>query len=118
MPYRYKSYAAETCRAYRYFFAGCRVVCRPQGQGTGSDFLFVVTADQNPPFLLRVFVSERAHCTWREKRGRDLDSNEMYAAAKMRLFRAFDEIEDLRGEALSLLVDEGNIAELLEPLDL
>jgi hypothetical protein len=42
----------------------------------------------------------------------------MYAVAKMRLFRAFDEIEALRDEALNLLVDEGNIKELLAPLDL
>ena len=42
----------------------------------------------------------------------------MYAVAKMRLFRAFDELTRLRGECLNLLVDETNIATLLEPLDL
>jgi hypothetical protein len=68
--------------------------------------------------MLRVFISERALEAWRQTEGRDLDSKEMYAVAKMRLFRAFDEIEALRGEALNLLVDEGNIKELLAPLDL
>jgi hypothetical protein len=36
----------------------------------------------------------------------------------MRLFRAFDEEERLRPEAFSLLVDETNVEELLEPLGL
>jgi hypothetical protein len=68
--------------------------------------------------MLRVFISERALEAWRQTEGRDLDSKEIYAVAKMRLFRAFDEVEALRDEALNLLVDEGNIKELLAPLDL
>jgi len=118
MARRYKSYAAETGTAYRYFFAGSRRVRRPEGQGTGSDYTFVITPDQKSPFILRVFISARAAGIWRARHGRDLDANEMYAAAKMRLYRAFDEIEKLRDDAFSLLVDEGNVEELLEPLNL
>ena len=95
-----------------------RRVNRPEGPGQGSDFVFVVTADQEPPFILRVFISERALETWRQTHGRDLDANEMYAAAKMRLFRAFDEIESLRNDWLNLLVNEDNVMDLLEPLNL
>jgi hypothetical protein len=36
----------------------------------------------------------------------------------MRLFRAFDEVGDLRREALNLLVDQSNIEDLLGPLGL
>jgi hypothetical protein len=118
MAHRYKSYAAETGTAYQYFFVGSRRVTRPEGQGAGSDYIFVVTADQKPPFILRVFVSQRALDAWRQAQGRNLDSIEMYAVAKMRLFRAFDEVESLRDGALSLLVDEGNIQDLLAPLGL
>ena len=118
MPHRYKSYAADTGAAYQYFFVGSRCVRRPEGQGAGSDYVFVVTADQRPPFVLRVFVSERGLEAWRQSEGRSLESKEIYAVAKMRLFRAFDEIDSLRDEALNLLVDEGNIRELLAPLDL
>ena len=118
MAHRYKFYAAETGTAYQYFFASSRRVTRPEGQGAGSDYLFVVTPDQRPPFILRVFISERALEVWRQAHGRALDSNEMYAVAKMRLFRAFDEINSLRDEGLNLLVDEGNVEELLAPLDL
>jgi hypothetical protein len=118
MAHRYKFYAAETGTAYRYFFAGSRRVNRPEGQGAGSDYIFVVTADQKPPFILRVFISGSAMGVWQQSHGRELDSNEMYAAAKMRLYRAFDEVDSLRVEALNLLVDEGNVEELLEPLNL
>ena len=115
---RYKSYAAETGVTYRYFFDSSRPVVRPEGQGRGVDFTFVAIADQHPPVILKVFVSDRAPATWRELHGRELDSTEQYAAAKMRLFRAFDEEEHLRLETPSLLVDESNIEEILQPLDL
>jgi len=118
MAHRYKFYAAETGTAYQYFFASSRRVDRPEGQGAGSDYIFVVTPDQRPPFILRVFISERALEAWRQTHGRDLDSSELYAVAKMRLFRAFDEIDALRDEWLNLLVDESNVGELLAPLNL
>jgi hypothetical protein len=115
---RYKSYAAETGISYRYFFVARRRVCRPQGQGMGNDYSFVVTADQTPPFTLRVFVSDRALAAWQKAHGRGLDDNEQYAAAKMRLFRAFDEHARLVEHRLALVVDETSVEELLEPLDI
>jgi len=118
MARRYKLYAAETGTAYQYFFASSRRVNRPEGQGAGSDYIFVVTPDQRPPFILRVFISARGQEAWRQAHGRALDPNEMYAVAKMRLFRAFDEMEGLRYDWLNLLVDEGNVEDLLAPLNL
>ena len=115
---RYKAYAGATGVTYQYFFDGRRRVLRPEGLGPGSDYTFVVTADQHPPFSLKVFVSDGALEAWREAHGRDLDANEQYAAAKVRLFRAFDEQERLVDERLSLVVDETNILELLQELDL
>lgn len=115
---RYKIYAAETGVSYQYFFEARRPVARPEGQGSGSDFSFVVTADQSPPFSLKVFLSDRALRAWRDAHGRDLDPNEQYAAAKMRLFRGFDEQEGLSKHELRLVVDETNVEELLGPLDL
>ena len=110
---RYKSYTADTGVSYQYFFDTRRPVSRPERQGEGADYCFVVTADQHPPFALRVFVSARGLSHWRESSGRELDPNEQYAAAKMRLFRAFDEEERLLESRLDLVVDETNIHELL-----
>ena len=115
---RYKAYAAETGVSYQYFFDHRRRVQRPQGAGRGSDFDFVITADQHPPFLLRVFVADSASERWQQVHGRPLDSNEQYAAAKMRLFHAFDIIENVREHWLNLVVDETNVVELLGPLEL
>jgi hypothetical protein len=118
MARRHKSYAAETGVSYRYSFAARQRVVRPEGQGSGSDYIFVVTADQGVPFTLRIFVSDRATAAWRGAHGRELDATEQYAAAKMRLFRGFDEHADLRAEWLGLVVDETNVEDLLAPLDL
>jgi hypothetical protein len=118
MARRYKFYAAETGTAYQYFFASNRRVNRPERQGPGSDYVFVVTPDQRPPFTLRIFISDRALAAWSGSEGRELGATELYALAKMRLFAAFDAVETLRCEGLNLLVDEGNINELLLPLNL
>jgi len=118
MPRRYKSYAAETGVVYRYFFDSRRGGSRPAGVGSGSEYIFVAAADQGPPFELRVFVSDRAVAAWQALHGRVLDPSEQYALAKMRLFRAFDELENLREECLNLLVDNSNLEELLVALDL
>lgn len=116
--HRHKTYAAETGISYQYFSVARRRVRRPEGQGMGNDYNFVVTADQSPPFTLRVFVSDRAVAAWREAHGWELDANEQYAAAKMRLFRAFDEHARLVEHRLALVVDETNVEDLLAPLDL
>ena len=115
---RYKIYQAETGVTYQYFFDARRTVVRPEGQGSGSDFAFVVTADQHPPFVLRVFVADRALAAWSGAHSRNLSPNEQHAAAKMRLFRAFDQVERLSDEPLGLVVDETNVLELLAPLEL
>jgi hypothetical protein len=115
---RYKIYSAETGITYQYFFDARYTVVRPEGQGVGSDFVFVVTADQGRPLVLRIFLSDRALEAWRAARGQSLGPSEQYAAAKMRLFRAFDEEERPAELALSLIVDENNIEDLLAQLEL
>ncbi len=118
MPHRTKTFAAETGTSYQYFFESRRSVIRPGGLGQGSDYIFVVTADQGPPFTVRVFVSQRALDSWRGAHARELGASEQYALAKMRLFRAFDDLENLREATLNLVVDEANVEELLATLDL
>ncbi len=115
---RYKTFQAETGISYNYFFAFERRTVRPHGQGPGSDFVFVVAADQGLPFLLRVFLSDRAGEAWRHAHGSWLSSSEQYAAAKLRLLRGFDEELSLCEKWLDLVVDETNVEELLAPLDL
>jgi len=53
-----------------------------------------------------------------QERGRELSGTEEYAVAKMRLFQAFDEMDDLAIAQPELLVDESNLQALLGRLDL
>jgi hypothetical protein len=115
---RYKSFQADTGISYQYFFAFDRRVVRPEGQGEGTDFVFVAIADQAAPFVLRVFLADRALEAWNRAHGRGLSSSEQYAAAKLRLFRGFDEEPSLDEKWLELVVDETNLEELLGPLEL
>jgi hypothetical protein len=115
---RHKSYAAETGISYRYFFDSQREVIRPGGLGAGTDYVFVVMAGQGAPFPVRIFVSRTATSVWHATHGRELDPSEQYATVKMRLFRAFDELPDLREQSMNLAVDGANLEELLEALDL
>ena len=116
--HRYKSYTGETGVSYQYYFDALRPIVRPEGQGAGSDYTFVVTAGQHPPFTLKIFVAARALEEWAQTHGRELGPNEQYAAAKMRLFRAFDEEERLVETRLDSVVDETNIEDLLSTLGL
>ena len=115
---RYKVYAADTGISYQYYFAWRRRVTRPEDLGAGSDFIFVISSGPRLPFLARVFVSDRAMQAWRQLHGRELDASELYAVAKMRLFRAFDELDQPGDEWSNLIVNESNIVGLLQPLGL
>lgn len=50
--------------------------------------------------------------------GRALSGTEEYAAAKMRLFQAFDEVEGLADSRPELEVDAANLDSLLRKLDI
>ena len=48
--------------------------------------------------------------------GRPLTEAEQYAAAKLRLFRAFDELEDMRAQGRRLVMAAGLLEEALASL--
>src|SRR6202035_253725 len=113
---RMKTYSAESGFVYQYFFLESSPRRRLWRQ-TGTAFLFNVSSDRKTSFVAEVMVEEAALDAWRKAHGRALGEAEKYAAAKMRLFRAFDESsrpEELR----NVRVDESNIESLLEPLHL
>lgn len=112
---RVKTYSSETGNVYQYWFLSSHRVRR--GLFTaGTEYLFEVSHDRKSSFLLPVFVRDDALRAWEKQHGRSLSSAEQYAAAKMRLFRAFDSIEDPPAAGRQVLVDRGNIEELLAAL--
>ena len=113
---RIKSYSAATGYVYQYQFQEVHAV-RP-GPHSGNEYVYFVSADRKTMFPLRVLVRRDAIERWVRETGRAITGTEEYAVAKMRLFQAFDEIEDLPSARPELLVDDSNLSALLASLDL
>ncbi len=113
---RVKSYSAATGYVYQYFFY--EVLKSRRGFSAGTEYVYMVSVDRQKVFPLRVFVRGEAVEKWSKSVGRAMTGTEEYAVAKMRLFQAFDEVEDLAGARPELIVDETNLEELLGQLDL
>ena len=118
---RIKTYSAATGRVYQYQFHEVHPARR--GFSSGAEYVYLVWANRQTGFPLKIFVKRDALRKWREHAGRrELTGTEEYAVAKMRLFQAFDEIDDLGavppGQLPDLLVDETNLETLMAALDL
>lgn len=111
---RVKSYSAATGYVYQYYF----YEVEPARQGSGNDYVYMVSVDRKTVFPLRVAVRRQAVEAWARANGRALTGTEEYAVAKMRLFAAFDEIEDLAARRPDLAVDESNLNSFLAALDI
>ena len=113
---RMKTYSGDSGVVYQYYFLQSRTRRRLLGRG-GTGFLFSVSSDRKTSFVVEVVVEGSAVTRWEKSHGRRLGDTEKYAAAKMRLFRAFDESsrpEDL----VHIRVNASNIESVLSPLHL
>jgi len=113
---RIKSYSAATGYVYQYYFFEVQKTRR--GLSTGTEYVYMVSVDRQMVFPLRIFVRRGAVEKWSQQAGREMSGTEEYAVAKMRLFQAFDEVEDLATAGPDLVVDESNLEALLARLDL
>jgi hypothetical protein len=114
---RIKSYSAPTGYVYQYHFEEIRPGQRHGGR-EGSEYVYIVSRDRKQSFPLSIFLPQAAREGWERAHGRALTGTETYAAAKMRLFRAFDELEDLEGERLKIELTPQSLEELLAELDI
>jgi hypothetical protein len=113
---RIKSYSAATGYVYQYQFQDVHPSARAAGRG--NEYIYYVSADRKTMFPILIFVHRSALDTWTAQNGRALTGTEEYAIAKMRLFQAFDELEDFAASRPALAVDDSNLAELIARLDL
>jgi hypothetical protein len=113
---RMKTYTGETGYVYQYYFVGKRPALKSGSEPAAIEYVFDVTADRKTTFAVSVFLREEALTSWTSAHGRGLTEAEQYAAAKMRLFRGFDEIADLPHHGRSLVIDSRNVEALLAPL--
>lgn len=114
--HRVKSYSAATGYVYQYYFYEVEKAHR--GDFAGTEYVYMVSVDRQRVFPLKVFVGKDALEKWSARTGQLLTGTEEYAVAKMRLFQAFDEIEELAAKTPELTVDDSNLELLLSQLDL
>ena len=115
---RMKAYTGATGYVYQYYFVGERPALPNDPAAPATEFIFDVTADRKVMFAVSVFLKQEALDAWAAAHGRALTQSEQYAAAKMRLFAAFDEIENMQQDGRRLIVDASNIEDLLASLRL
>ena len=102
---RLKSYTGEQGYVYQYYFVGKRPALPDDPESPATEFIFDVTSDRKLTYAVSVFLPDSARAAWSKAHGRPLYDAEQYAAAKLRLFRAFDELEDLRTHGRRLTID-------------
>jgi len=113
---RIKAFSSASGYVYQYQFHDAHPA--PSGGVDGNEYVYYVSADRKTMFPIRIFVRRDAIDGWTKRTGRVLTGTEEYAVAKMRLFKALDEVEDFATARPDLVVDESNLGALLELLDL
>ena len=109
---RLKTYAGSQGYVYQYYFVGQR----PTADQQATEYVFDVTRDRQTVRPLSVFLSKSSVAAWNQAHGRALSDTEQFAAVKLRLFRAFDEIENIEGSGLQIKVEPGFLDEALAKL--
>lgn len=111
---RIKTYTAQTGLVYQYMFVGRRRALSAEAPAT--EYVFDVSSDRKLTFAVSVFILDAAVASWAESHGRQLIDAEQYGAAKMRLLRAFDEVEDMLGRGRRLTTEATMLDDLLADL--
>ena len=112
---RLKTYAGTQGYVYQYYFVGQRPALASDPEAPATEFVFDVTSDRKLFYAVSVFLPQRATAAW-AARHRPLTESEKYAAAKLRLFRAFDEFEDMKTHGRRLSIDEPQLEQALATL--
>jgi hypothetical protein len=109
---RLKTYTGSQGYVYQYYFVGKR----PTPTSDAQEYIFDVTSDRKLTYAVSIFLPQYVVAAWAESHGRSLSDSEQYAAVKMRLFRAFDEVQDMRAQGRQLQVDLQSLEESLVSL--
>jgi len=129
---RLKTYTGSQGYVYQYYFVGKRAApasdAHPSDANKSSanksgakesganEYIFDVTSDRKLTYAVSIFLPHQVAAAWAESHGRPLGDSEQYAAVKMRLFRAFDELENMQVHGRQLQIDEPALEESLASL--
>lgn len=113
---RLKTYAGAQGYVYQYYFVGQRAALADDSEAPATEFIFDVTSDRKLTYAVSVFLPQRTLTAWGRSHGRALTDAEQYAAVKLRLFRAFDELEDVKTHGRRLILEPAALEEALASL--
>ena len=113
---RLKSYTGAQGYVYQYYYVGKRAALADDPEAPATEFVFDVTSDRKLTYAVSIFLPEAARAAWSQVHGRQLSDAEQYAAVKLRLFRAFDEIENVKEHGRRLRIDAGLLEDVLASL--
>jgi len=115
-PRRLKTYAGAQGYVYQYYFVGKRHALADDPESPATEFIFDVTSDRKTTYSVSVFLPAASLASWQAAHARSLNDAEQYAAAKLRLFRAFDELEDVMTHGRRLSIGPALLEEALSTL--
>jgi hypothetical protein len=113
---RLKTYAGAQGYVYQYYFVGKRPALADDPEAPATEFIFDVTSDRKLTYAVSVLLPEKTLAAWNQTHGRPLNDAEQYAAVKLRLFRAFDELEDVKEKGRRVTIDTALLEEALSSL--
>jgi hypothetical protein len=113
---RVKTYTGAQGYVYQYYFVGKRPALAGDPEAPATEFIFDVTSDRKLTYAVSVFLPQDAIQSWSRDHGRPLNDAEQYAAAKLRLFRAFDDLEDVKTQGRRLKIGRDVLDESLATL--
>ena len=113
---RLKTYAGAQGYVYQYYFVGKRDALPDDAEAPAAEFIFDVTSDRKLTYSVSVFLPDATRNDWGATHGRALTDAEQYAAVKLRLFRAFDDVEDMKNEGRRLSINSAHLEEALVSL--
>jgi hypothetical protein len=113
---RLKTYTGAQGYVYQYYFVGKRPALADDAESPATEYIFDVTSDRKLTFAVSVFLPDATRAAWSKAHGRPLSEAEQYAAVKLRLFRAFDELEDVKTYGRRLTIDTNLLEEALASL--
>lgn len=113
---RIKTYTGGQGYVYQYYFVGKRRALETDATSPAWEYIFDVTSDRKTTFSVSVFLPHEVLRKWAAAHGRELTDAEQYGAVKIRLFQAFDEVEDMLNSGRRLLVNTGALEQALSTL--
>jgi hypothetical protein len=113
---RMKTYTGAQGYVYQYYFVGQREALPEDDAAPATEYIFDVTSDRKTTFAVSVLFPASVRKSWEAAHQRTLSAAEQYAAVKLRLFEAFDEIEDLLAHGRRLQLDSASLTRALSAL--